>query len=79
MYLYGYKSVAESLCTMIGDQGISLWVVLLSFVTIISPQEGGLIIWPSSLRPSIRGQWFLRSVWVNRYETLGQEQVRSED
>ena len=31
------------------------------------------------VRPSVRGQRFLRSVWVNWFETLGQEQVRSED
>ena len=54
---------------------------------IFSPQNGGLIIWPPSVRPyvrtyvrtSVRGQRFLRSVWVNWLETLGQEQVRSED
>ena len=54
---------------------------------LISPQNGGLIIWPPSVRPyvrtyvrtSVRGQRFLRSVWVNWFETLGQEQVRSED
>ena len=33
----------------------------------------------TSVRPSVRGQRFLRSVWVNWFETLGQEQVRSED
>ena len=31
------------------------------------------------VRPSDRGQQFLRSVWDNWFETLGQEQVRSED
>ena len=56
-------------------------------MSIFSPQNGGLIIWPPSVRPyvrtyvrtSVRGQRFLRSVWVNWFETLGQEQVRSED
>ena len=33
----------------------------------------------TSVRTSVRGQRFLRSVWVNWFETLGQEQVRSED
>ena len=33
----------------------------------------------TSLRTYVRGQRFLRSVWVNWFETLGQEQVRSED
>ena len=33
----------------------------------------------ASVRMSVRGQRFLRSVWVNWFETLGQEQVRSED
>ena len=54
---------------------------------VFSPQNGGLIIWPPSVRPYVRtylrtyvrGQRFLRSVWVNWFETLGQEQVRSED
>ena len=54
----------------------------------ISPQNGGLqfdvrtsvrtYVRPY-VRPSVRGQRFLRSVWVNWFETLGQEQVRSED
>ena len=32
-----------------------------------------------SVHLSVRGQRFLRSVWVNWFETLGQEQVWSED
>ena len=61
-----------------------LWLRIPPF---FSPQNGGLIIWPLSVRPSVRtyvrtsvrGKRFLRSVWVNWFETLGQEQVRSED
>ena len=51
------------------------WIFVL-----FSPQNGGLQF---DLRPyvrtSVRGQRFLRSVWVNWFETLGQEQIRSED
>ena len=43
---------------------------------LLAPKNGGLKF---DLRPSVRGQRFLRSVWVNWFETLGQEQVRSED
>ena len=32
-----------------------------------------------SVRPSVHGQRFLRSVCVNWFETLGQEQIWSED
>ena len=56
----------------------TLWVY-----SVVSPQNGRLIIWPPSVRTyvrtSVRGQRFLRSVWVNWFETLGQEQVWSED
>ena len=68
-----------------GDVDVQ-WI-LHDLTKLISPQNGGLIIWPPSVRPyvrtyvrtSVRGQRFLRSVWVNWFETLGQEQVRSED
>ena len=46
----------------------------------LAPKKGGLYF---DLGPpvclSVCGQRFLRSVWVNWFETLGQEQVRSED
>ena len=46
----------------------------------LAPKKGGLYfdVRPS-VRTCVRGQRFLRSVWVNWFETLGQEQVRSED
>ena len=44
---------------------------------VFSPQERGLIIWPPSVRPSVDSDF--SGVWVNWFETLGQEQVRSED
>ena len=51
-------------------------------LTVISPQEGGAYnltsVRTSAVRPSVRGQRFLRSV-SNWFGTLGQEQVRSEE
>ena len=81
-------------CPYYSDQGYvrqmpfyPLWISRMCLPSLIclfiSPQNGGLIIWPPSVRTyvrtSVRGQRFLRSVWVNWFETLGQEQVRSED
>ena len=87
--IYPILSPYESLVSSEYDCTIREHIVCLSYrpcEQVFSPQNGGAYNLTSVrtsvrtyVRTSVRGQRFLISVWVNWFETLGQEQVRSED